>query len=170
MMNKGWNRWVMVWGICGSLCGGMNAAAERVLTAESVLIAPAVPDLKDVYDDIEGSTYEEKNQHAMSTLAMSAVGAMGLYVRETVMNEEAVTLLGTLDAEGAQTMLKAHKAWREYINLQADFMTDPGRGGSARGLYWKSILDKEMRLRTSLYQDMAEGKNVYKENLYIYTD
>jgi uncharacterized protein YecT (DUF1311 family) len=123
-------------------------------------IPPVDPQWKALYDQIEGSTHQEKGHHAASTWEMKAVAEISRWETEVVLQETAQKLYSTLDAEGQALMLKTHKAWRAFIQLQAEFVSDDCRGGSARSLFMRDILETEIQRRTQLYEEMLAGRSV----------
>lgn len=143
--------------------GAEKSDVETVLSSESVSIQ-----WLELYQSIQGVTIEEKSQHAMTTVEMKAVAVYDLKRQESAMLEVARTLWETLDSEGRDLFLRTHAAWWSYVKLQAEFMTDSGRGGSARSLYGQSVQTSEIKLRTELYRDMLSGKNIFQHKLYIY--
>ncbi len=123
-------------------------------------IPPVDQQWKALYDKIEGSSHQEKGHNASSTWEMKAVSEISLWKTEVALQETAQKLYSTLDAEGQALMLKAHKAWRAFVQLQAEFVSDDCRRGSARGLFMRDILETEMQQRTQLYKEMLEGRSV----------
>ena len=94
--------------------------------------------------------------------------ADGLHLQEKKLCEVALSLFETLDEEGQTLFLKAHAAWKKYIVLQAAFVTDSIRNGSARGIYCRAVLTDEIKRRTELYREMLAGKNIVKTGFSMY--
>ncbi len=149
---------------------GISVRGEEHAPASPLTLEAMDADWKEMYDKVKGDTYEEKAHNALTTWEMKAVSEYKRYLGERELVDAANTLLNKLDKEGRELFIETHSVWQKYIELQAEFMTDSGRGGSARGIYWRSIISDEYTLRTKLYRDMAEGKNVFQNKLYIYSD
>lgn len=121
-----------------------------------------------VYAGIEGTTCEEKSRKAYTTVEMAAVSAVALRLAETELAHAARNLYGTLDKEGQRLMVESHAAWKEYARLQALFVTDGCRNGSARGLYSAGIRRTETERRTKLYKELLAGKTPCTTGLSMY--
>lgn len=127
---------------------------------------PLAAGWKEMYDEIDGANLDQKSLNAMTTWEMKAVSFVSFWQCETQMLDTAHKLFETLDAEGQVCFLKAHEAWKKYVDADALFLTDPSRDGSVRGIYFLGV-KKELTLRrTKLYREMLSGKNIFKDELF----
>lgn len=125
---------------------------------------------QEAYRAILGTTHEEKSQNARTTLEMKAVAEFSRWRVENDLAEAANRLFERLDAEGRDLMLKSHRAWKKHAQLQAVFLTDACRNGSARGLYSAYIHRVEAERRTMLYKELAENATPCTTGLSMYEE
>ena len=135
-------------------------AGGKELEASSVLACNKDAQWEQLYDEIEGTTFEEKSRKAHTTLEMKAVAEQEIHLQEQELCEVARALFDTLDEEGQTLFLETHAAWKKYIALQAAFVTDSIRNGSARGIYCRAVLSDEIKWRTELYREMLAGRGI----------
>ena len=147
-----------------------SAAVGKELDASTVLACNKDAQWEQLYNEIEGKTFEEKSLNTRTNWETKAVAEHERYLLEQEMCEVARTLFDTLDKEGQEIFLETHAAWKKYIILQADFVTDSIRNGSARGLYARTILMHEIKRRTELYREILAGKNIVKTGFSMYPD
>lgn len=145
-----------------------SAAVGKELDASTVLACNKDAQWEQLYNEIEGETFEEKSLNAYTTWEIKAVAEHENYLREKEMCEVARALFDTLDGEGQELFLETHVAWKKYIVLQVAFVTDSIRNGSARGIYGRAILTDEIKRRTELYREMLAGKNIVKTGFSMY--
>lgn len=152
------------------------AQSEEPLRPEKVFFVEE-PDAmwRETYAALEGDTLDEKSNHAMTTVDMLAVSQIGFYQKEQALAAVGMELYRFLPEYVSERVnnprtvfLKTHRAWREYIKLQAEFIADTSGGGTAYSLYFSSILQSEMDWRIALYKEILAGKNVAKHSLYFY--
>lgn len=118
------------------------------------------PKWKELYDEIEGSSLQEKQQNALTTWEMKAVSEMSLQNAENKLVATFRTLYAKSDDHGKSLLLDAHLAWNNYVQLQARLLAADCKGGSAESLYARAVLEHEIKRQTRIYQALADGHSI----------
>ena len=159
------------------LWGSVGWAKESSLTPESVFSYEPISDFwKGEYEAIKGNSMEEKSNNALTTVEMKAIMAMELSIKEKELAEISLKLWESLPEElfgmedrPRDRFLETHQAWKVYVHQQARFIANTGGGGSMYSLLYAQTLVDEIEWRIQLYQDLLDGKNVVKDDLYFYS-
>ncbi len=63
--------------------------------------------------------------------------------------------------------LKAHIAWKKYVEDQSNFLAG---GGSGAGLYARSVINDEIKIRSQFYKEIIEGQSIVKYGFSLYNN
>lgn len=164
------------WVVCVSIYSSAWAAGPDLDPKPIFAYEDYAESLVAIYAGVEGASLKEKARNAMTTVDMKAVAAMQLYEKEKELARVGLELWSILPAaimNGSENpkerFLSTHQAWRIYIKEQSMFIANTTGGGSGYGLEYTSVLMREIEWRTRLYQDLLDGKNAVKNELYFYS-
>lgn len=150
---------------------------KEPLTPKEVFAYEPISDFwKKEYEAIKGNSMEEKSENALTTVQMEAIMAMELFKKQKELAEIGLKLWESLPEElydmrdrPRDRFLETHQTWKAYTWNQAKFIANTTGGGTIHPLIFAQTLVDEIEWRIQLYQDLLDGKNATKDDLYFYS-